>query len=192
MGNPASYRRAVKRCLACAAALRRIRSQEVASHAEGRSADAAFAATGEGEARRQAEVQDHASEANARTLDTDAILALDKPHEGQFIEAMYAYAGIREKTGLKTLETLLDKQAWQPSDFSIELWDVYEGGRAKPRFEFWVQNEGDGMLFEYGRATCLNSIGSTQHSFESHGADDPKTLALLQALQAVAEKFGAV
>ena len=121
-----------------------------------------------------------------------AILALDKAHAGQFIEAMYAYAGIREKTARKTLETFLDQQGWQPSDFSIELWDVYEGGRTKPRFEFWVQNAGDGMLFEYGRATSPHSIGSTQHSFESHGADDPETLALVDALQAAAEKSGAV
>ncbi len=129
---------------------------------------------------------------HARTLDADAILALDKAHEGQFIEAMYAYAGIRKKTGLETLETFLRKNGWQPSDFSIELWDVYEGGRKTPRFEFWVQNAGDGTLFEYGRATSPKSIGSTQHSFESHGADDPKTLGLVEALQTAAEKSGAV
>ncbi|MCX5741391.1 MAG: hypothetical protein NT062_02700 [Proteobacteria bacterium] len=103
-----------------------------------------------------------------------------------------AYAGIRKKSALETLETFLNKQGWQPSDFSIELWDVYEGGRTKPRFEFWVQNAGDGMLFDHGRASSPNRIGSTQHSFESHAADDPKTLALVDALQAAAERFGAV
>ena len=35
-------------------------------------------------------------------------------------------------------------------DFHIELYDVIEGGRAEPRFEYWVQGAGDGTIFEYG------------------------------------------
>jgi hypothetical protein len=65
---------------------------------------------------------------------------------------------------------------------------VVEGGKKKPSFEYWVQGAGDGQLFTYGKATCPGWIGSTQHSFEAHGDEDGKTLALVDALQTAADR----
>ena len=125
---------------------------------------------------------------NCRTLDTDAVLALDRTHQEQFMEQIHAYCGVREKTIAKTLEAFLESQGWQPNDFSIELWDVHKGGRKQPRFEYWVQNAGDGTIFDYGTSHSPDSIGSVQHGFESHGSDEPEALALVDALQAAADK----
>jgi hypothetical protein len=126
---------------------------------------------------------------NGRTLDGDAILAETPIHQAQFIEAMVMYSGDRGKTAKATLDAYLKKEGiGSPADYCVELWDVIEGGRTKPRFEYWVQGAGDGMVFNYGTANSPSLIGSTQHSFQSHGGDDDETLALVAALQAAADR----
>jgi hypothetical protein len=126
---------------------------------------------------------------NARSLDGDAVVAETPIHQAQFIEAMAMYAGIRKRTAAATLDAYVKAQGmFNRSEFQIELWDVIEGGRAKPRFEYWVQGAGDGMIFNYGTDESPNSIGSTQHRFESHGSDQAESEALVAALQTAASR----
>lgn len=127
---------------------------------------------------------------NFRRLDADAVVAETTIHQAQFIEAMAMYSGERAATAAKTLDAYLKREKLERGDFYIELYDVIEGGRAKPRFEYWMQGAGDGMIFNYGTDESPNSIGSTQHSFECHGSDDDESAALVQALQAGADRSG--
>lgn len=129
---------------------------------------------------------------NRRTLDADAVLALDHVHQEQFMEQIASYCSIREETVAKTLAAFLESQGFDSSDFSIDLWDVYEAGHETPCFEYWVQGAGDGTIFDYGSSDSPNFIGSVQHRFESHGSHEPDVLALVDALQVAAQKFGAV
>jgi hypothetical protein len=125
---------------------------------------------------------------NRRAIDADGVLALDAVHQAQFIETIGTYAGIRLKTAKATLDAYLAKDGVERAHFSIDLWDVIEGGRDKPRFEYWVQGAGDGTLFTYGTDDSPHSIGSTQHAFESHDDETPRTRKLVAALQKAADK----
>ncbi|MCX5743951.1 MAG: hypothetical protein NT062_15785 [Proteobacteria bacterium] len=127
---------------------------------------------------------------NLRRLDADAVLAESDVHQAQFIEAMAMYSGDREATAAETLDAYLKRAELERDEFVIELYDVIEGDRVEPRFEYWVQGAGDGMIFDHGTDESPGWIGSTQHVFECHGADDDESTALVVALQAGARRSG--
>jgi hypothetical protein len=125
---------------------------------------------------------------NRRTFDATGVLALDRTHQAQLIEAVRMHTGKRTKTIQSAVAAVMSAQGWSQADFAIDLWDVIEGGRQAPRFEYWVLGAGDGTLFTYGTARSPAAIGSTQHAFEAHGREDTKTRALVAKLQAAADR----
>ncbi len=127
---------------------------------------------------------------NLRALDADAVLAETPIHQAQFIEAIAMYSGVRGATAAEALDAHLKRMDLERGEFQIELYDVIEGGRDEPRFEYWVQGAGDGTIFEYGADESPGSIGSAQHSFESYGSDDDESIALVAALQKGAKRSG--
>jgi len=127
---------------------------------------------------------------NLRGLDADAVLAETPIHQAQFIEAIAMYSSDREATAAETLHAHLKRMGLERDEFYIELYDVIEGGREVPRFEYWVLGAGDGTIFEYGTDESPNWIGSTQHSFQCHGSEDDESIALVKALQDGAKRSG--
>ncbi len=127
---------------------------------------------------------------NRRELDADAVLAETPIHQAQFIEAIAMYSSDREATAAETLDAHLKHMGLERDEFSIELYDVIEGGREEPRFEYWVLGAGDGTIFDFATDESPNFIGSTQHAFECHGSDDDESAALVRALQECAKRSG--
>ena len=127
---------------------------------------------------------------NCRRLDADAVLAETPIHQAQFRYAMERYSGERGPTAAKVLAAYLKRTKLERGDFYIEVYDVIEGGRTRPRFEYWMHGAGDGTIFDFGTATSPASIESTQHTFECHGSDDATDVALVEALQVGAARSG--
>jgi hypothetical protein len=125
---------------------------------------------------------------NPRRFDHDAIANFDAVQQKQFIETIGLYANVRRKTALATRDACLKKIGISPAELELSLWDVIEGGRQAPRFEYWVQGAGDGTLFNYRSVRSPACIGSTQHTFESLDRDDAKTSKLVAQLQAAADR----
>jgi hypothetical protein len=126
---------------------------------------------------------------HVRSHDAKSLAKLDAVHQEQVIEALVQYAGTRWKTIEAALAGFEKAEGFS---LAIDLWKVLDQKTKKPVYEYWVQGAGDGALFDYGTASCDNWLGSTQHTFESHGDQDEATLAIVDALQVAAEKAGAV
>jgi hypothetical protein len=127
---------------------------------------------------------------NRRGLDAVAVLAETPIHQAQFIQAIEMYSSDGAATATETLDAHLQHMGLERDEFYIELYDVIEGGRDEPRFEYWVLGAGDGTIFEYGTDESPNFIGSAQHSFECHGSNDDESTALVRALQEGAKRCG--